>query len=104
MTCPAIVRGGAQGGHCYDTCKTNRDCIGVGVKGRTQICCQNECGGHVCAEGVPSDLICPPPVESGMESSPCREGCISNDECRNGQMCCLTDLCTFKCVYGVHPT
>ena len=90
----------AGGPKCYphDKCKTNIDCGGIQSP---KICCRNECGGHECIDGEPSKLVCPTPF--GIVGSTCRDYCNSNDSCRNGQICCLTDLCTFKCVYGVTP-
>ena len=100
LVCPKVIRGGGVGGPCYDKCNANRDCVGGN---KPQICCRNECGGHECMDGVPSDRVCPRinNNDRSSSSSSCRDDCNSNEDCRNGQICCLTGRCTFKCLYGV---
>ena len=133
LTCPLMVRAGGAG-PCHDKCRSNGDCARDQVDGmRHELCCRNECGGHECATGVVSNLVCPQdsPLFDGSGDGnipyqslpPCQEECSTTDDCRNGQICCLfvtgqdesnnnnDDIstlsqavtCTRKCVYGIPP-
>ena len=111
--CPDMIRAVGRGGHCYDKCSTNHDCRTIGSKSH-KVCCKNECGAHECTEAVPTNLVCPVLFDnhgdngdgesSSSSSASCRRECTTVDECRNGQICCRTGLCTYKCVYGVEPS
>ena len=71
-------------GLCVQGCSSNTDCT------NGQICCSNGCGTSCYTPtgtpttASPTDPRCPPPTGFGL----CVQGCSSNTDCTNGQICC----------------